>query len=574
VQNRPTHPAIPLVALLLAAAAPATPADAQSQPYEGDIVVRAELDTPAEVERMLEISPDPWSHRVGVGFAEFRVPADMRDELDASGIDYEVLIDDLQALVDDERDQIALRVGAFYDNYRNLTEITDYIDSLVALHPNLASTFAVGQSVQGRTISGVKVGAAGDDKPALLIFAAQHAREWVAPMAATFLADRLLTDYATDPEVQRILDAVDLYIIPVVNPDGYEYAWAVERFWRKNRRDNPGSFEGVDLNRNWGHAWGGAGSSGSYSSQVYRGTAPFSEPETAAIRDFTLARPEIRAMIDVHTYGQLILSPPGHDTSLAPHPDDKVFAALSADLHDAVLSAHQEAYFAGPAGASLYVAAGDAPDWFYFDRQMLSWTFELRPENSFEGGFAPPASLIRPTAEEFFAAGLLAADLALRSADIRILSGLPDEAEPDAPTALTARIHPLPAWSSVDATSVTLHARTSPGGAWQPIPMTPLAGDQYEGDLPPAPAGATIEYYIEAAASGGPATFHPTTGPDDPLTLRVDAPADLNDDGVIDGADLGVLLGAWGSTYAPADLNADGVIDGADLGILLGAWSG
>jgi hypothetical protein len=46
---------------------------------------------------------------------------------------------------------------------------------------------------------------------------------------------------------------------------------------------------------------------------------------------------------------------------------------------------------------------------------------------------------------------------------------------------------------------------------------------------------------------------------------------DLNADGNVDGADLGALLGAWG-TPGPADLNDDGTVDGADLGALLGAW--
>jgi hypothetical protein len=50
--------------------------------------------------------------------------------------------------------------------------------------------------------------------------------------------------------------------------------------------------------------------------------------------------------------------------------------------------------------------------------------------------------------------------------------------------------------------------------------------------------------------------------------------ADLNNDGVVDGADLGALLGAWGPcSGCAADLNDDGVVNGADLGTLLGAWS-
>ncbi|HMN96829.1 MAG TPA: GC-type dockerin domain-anchored protein [Phycisphaerales bacterium] len=51
-------------------------------------------------------------------------------------------------------------------------------------------------------------------------------------------------------------------------------------------------------------------------------------------------------------------------------------------------------------------------------------------------------------------------------------------------------------------------------------------------------------------------------------------PGDLNGDGIVDGADLGLLLSAWGSENFAADLNGDGVVDGADLGLLLAAWGG
>ena len=51
-------------------------------------------------------------------------------------------------------------------------------------------------------------------------------------------------------------------------------------------------------------------------------------------------------------------------------------------------------------------------------------------------------------------------------------------------------------------------------------------------------------------------------------------PADISSDNVVDGADLGLLLGAWGTSSGNADLNNDNTVDGADLGILLGAWGG
>ena len=49
---------------------------------------------------------------------------------------------------------------------------------------------------------------------------------------------------------------------------------------------------------------------------------------------------------------------------------------------------------------------------------------------------------------------------------------------------------------------------------------------------------------------------------------------DVNHDGIVDGADLGILLGAWGEAFVDSDINLDGVVDGADLGLLLGGWTG
>jgi carboxypeptidase A4 len=82
-------------------------------------------------------------------------------------------------------------------------------------------------------------------------------------------------------------DNLDFYIVPVVNPDGYEYTHSGMRLWRKNRKDPQlGRCAGTDLNRNFGYKWGGAGSSKDRCQEIYAGSAPFSEPETQAIRDF------------------------------------------------------------------------------------------------------------------------------------------------------------------------------------------------------------------------------------------------------------------------------------------------
>ena len=123
-------------------------------------------------------------------------------------------------------------------------------------------------------------------------------------MTNMYAAQQLLGQYGTDNSISEMLDEVDFFVIPVVNPDGYEYTWSSpsRRYWRKNRRVNANGSIGVDLNRNWGAGWGGGGSSGIAASDIYRGTAPFSEPETQAMRDFYQSNPNVVSNIDFHAF--------------------------------------------------------------------------------------------------------------------------------------------------------------------------------------------------------------------------------------------------------------------------------
>jgi carboxypeptidase A4 len=110
-----------------------------------------------------------------------------------------------------------------------------------------------------------------------------HAREWISPASVTYIIQELIENR----EANTWADNLDFYIVPVVNPDGYEYTHNGNRLWRKNRRDPQlGRCSGTDLNRNFGYKWGGAGSSKDRCQEIYAGSAPFSEPETQAIQRF------------------------------------------------------------------------------------------------------------------------------------------------------------------------------------------------------------------------------------------------------------------------------------------------
>src|SRR5690606_33739531 len=121
---------------------------------------------------------------------------------------------------------------------------------------------------------------------------------------------QLLEKYKSGDElIKQILDKLNFHFIPVVNVDGYQYTWDVERLWRKNRRRNNDGSYGVDLNRNWPYAWKGPGGSDIPSSETYRGPSPGSELEVSSIIRYFNTTPNIVIAVDYHSYSQLILRP-------------------------------------------------------------------------------------------------------------------------------------------------------------------------------------------------------------------------------------------------------------------------
>ena len=406
-----------LCTVLLGAAVFARTAAAQDEPtrYDGHKVVRAEIASERDLQTMLRLSDDVWSEHIGIGPADFRLRPESMAALAAAGVAYEVLIEDVQSLIDAERARLASPVdgAGWFDDYKDLDAINARMDALAAQRPDLAEVFTVGTSIEGRPIKGLRVSndaAYPDRRKAGMVFGAtQHAREWIAPMVTMYLAEALVTRYDTDPAVKRFVDRIEFSIVPVVNPDGYVYAWTTDRLWRKNRRDIAGSAcFGIDLNRNWGYQWGlPNGSSGDPCNDLYRGTAAFSEPETAAMRDFIVARPRVRYVHDMHSYGQLLLQPWGYTS--APPPRHETYEALGAAMAQLIHAVHGRTYVHGPTYTTLYPVSGSASDWAWGAEQAFSFVFELRGT-----GFILPPDQIIPNSEEILPAALHLAAWILR----------------------------------------------------------------------------------------------------------------------------------------------------------------
>ncbi len=279
--------------------------------------------------------------------------------------------------------------GGINGAYHSPLELATDLRILERDHPGLASVREIGESLEKRPIYALKISdnvSEDEGEPAALFVGCHHAREWISVEVPFLFGKYLLENYELSPEVRALVDASEIWIVPIANPDGLEYSIHVYRYWRKNRRANADGTYGVDINRNYGYAWGfdDIGSSRSPGSDVYRGRGPFSEPETAAIRTLFLAH-DFRAMISFHSFAQDILSPWGFTTE--PAPSDAELNAVAAAMAGLIAGVRGTVYSYGQGSRLLYLTNGDTVDWTYSIAGAPSYTIELPPVDIDHGGF-------------------------------------------------------------------------------------------------------------------------------------------------------------------------------------------
>ncbi|MFA5404557.1 MAG: M14 family zinc carboxypeptidase [Ignavibacteria bacterium] len=254
--------------------------------------------------------------------------------LKTSGFRYDILIDDMNKFYSDMRPPTEQEIRKSYeimqtdniDGYtlgsmkgaHTFSEMVRVLDTLTLLYPNIVSTkMNLGSSQEARTMWGVKISDNPNvnesaTEPGVYFDGLHHAREPMSMEVQIYYMYWLCENYGTDPIATYLVNNREIFFVPCANPDGYEYNRSTDPNgggdWRKNRRNNGGSY-GVDLNRNYGYGWGvNSGSSGTPSSDTYRGPSAFSEPETQAIRNFLLARhPNIG--LSLHSVAGEILNP-------------------------------------------------------------------------------------------------------------------------------------------------------------------------------------------------------------------------------------------------------------------------
>lgn len=370
------------------------------------VAIRVDCAVAGACERAEAAALDVWSEDRGAG-----LPLDVvvSERALAKLTAYTVIVPDIDAVAAAERARLhsLARPGDWFADYKDYRAITTHLHELAAMAPDRAAVEPIGSSLDGRTIWAMRIGHGGTP---MLVAGTEHAREWIAAMTSTCVADRLVREYDSNPQIRDFVDHTELWIVPVVNPDGYQYSWSTDRYWRKNRRDG----HGVDLNRNFGVAWGGSGSSSFKRSEVYRGAREFSEPESQALRDLA-KREHVKLYLDFHAYGQLLMYPWGYTGDRTK--DHAQYGALGDRIASALFAPHETRYRLMQS-VELYAASGTAMDWMYGETGALSFTIELRPKGG--SGFVLPPDQIRPTCDEG-----LAAVLALRGPGSTLESSAP-----------------------------------------------------------------------------------------------------------------------------------------------------
>lgn len=266
--------------------------------------------------------------------------------------------------------------------YPTYDEALDQMKAWAAAYPDLVELVNVGfawrasEGLPGRSLWALRITNRHnvEPKPNILIVALHHAREIVTPEITLRLADLLLTEYGHDADVTAVVDSRDIWLLPIMNPEGYAYAEAAVD-WRKNADDSestcsdgvPPNSYGIDLNRNYGYEWSTIGSSANPCYLTYHGSTGFSEPETRALRDL-ITNQRFDLVISLHSFGDLVLYPWGYTYSPA---SDKADLQATAS----VLAAFNG--YTPQQSSDLYPTSGDTCDWTYGALGIPCLTIEI-----------------------------------------------------------------------------------------------------------------------------------------------------------------------------------------------------
>uniref|UniRef100_A0A915E046 Peptidase M14 carboxypeptidase A domain-containing protein n=1 Tax=Ditylenchus dipsaci TaxID=166011 RepID=A0A915E046_9BILA len=290
--------------------------------------------------------------------------------------------------------------------YHSYEEIREYLEAVEKKHKSFVELSSLGQSFEGRDLVYLKVGYPSDEpKNALFMDAGTHAREWITPAMALYFISKLVGKQEFIP----LLENIDIYILPLVNPDGYEYSQNTDRMWRKTRSGPTNGCYGADPNRNYPHFWCTSGASPQACSyQEYCGSKPLSESECRSLAEFLSANNQtIKAYITLHSFGNVLIHPFGHADDVVPEDVDEL-KRVGRKASLAIRKAGGPLYGVGTTMELIHYTASGASDDYAKDIG-IKYVYTMELTNT-KYGFLLPREMIRQTAQHVLPAFVVFAE--------------------------------------------------------------------------------------------------------------------------------------------------------------------
>uniref|UniRef100_A0A0N5A1Y2 Peptidase_M14 domain-containing protein n=1 Tax=Parastrongyloides trichosuri TaxID=131310 RepID=A0A0N5A1Y2_PARTI len=283
--------------------------------------------------------------------------------------------------------------------YNRFGEIERYLKWAQYSYKNFVDLKILGTTYEGRPIYAIIVDKNKEIiKKDYFIISGVHAREWIGISSTLFFMNKLLNEINIDNNISRLLHEYRIHIIPVVNPDGYEYSLTVDSHWRKNRSSkkcliggklSKNCCYGIDINRNFDYNFN-KHSDPYECSESYVGNSPFSEEESKALSAYALTiRPYI--VLDFHAFGNLIIYPFAYPDFIFP-PTMNYLKIKGDAVSFKIQQKYNQKYKCGLAKEFLnYGVYGSSMD-FYYGKigSKYSYVIELGRH-----GFHPPISNIQ-----------------------------------------------------------------------------------------------------------------------------------------------------------------------------------
>ena len=292
-----------------------------------------------------------------------------------------------------------------YQDYHTYWETCQELLQTESDHPDIAKLYYLGMGWDGHFICAMKISDNVDTEESereIFSHGCTHSREPMSVEIVLRQIQELTNGYASDPDCTHIVDNLEIWFIPMLNPDGHVYdgyaQYGTKKLWRKNFRDNndSGYFEpsidGVDLNRNYTFMWGydDYGSSPYMGDDTYRGPWAGSEPETQMVMNLHKVHDYIIGL-SYHAALPAILHPYGWNQTDPPPEDLAIYEEIADQINDGIESVLGFRYPVGRGDEFLwYWTNGDYADFGLGEYGTYSFTIEAT--DYYEQGFYPDDS--------------------------------------------------------------------------------------------------------------------------------------------------------------------------------------